>query len=123
MWQVETYLSANGFSLAHSFAARNLLSELFGNTAISSSATVTIVVVVTFHPTPFAGCVFWQLRANKVQSFNVSIAFANIFTGFGSDESAFVDLVASVQRLTLFVVAGGMVASSLKLFEFWCILG
>jgi len=113
---------ANSFALAHSFAASNLLSELFGNAALSSGTSMTIVIVVTFHPTPFAGCVFWQFLAFKAQSMNVSIAFAIRFASLWSDERTLVVLVATVQRLALLVIVGIMVARSLKFFEFWCIL-
>jgi len=107
--------------LASSFAASNLLSELFGNAAFSTSASVTMVVTGAFHPTAFAWCVFWQFLALKFQTLHIGIALASSFASLGSDESAFVVLVATVQRLALLVVAGGRVASSLKFFELWCI--
>jgi len=120
---MENYLgSANSLALASSFAAGNLLSELFGNAALSTRASVTVIVVVTFHPTPFAGCVFWQFLAAEGRSFNVGIAVSIRFASLRSDESTFVVLVAAVQRLTLLVVAGRGVTSSLEFLEFWCIL-
>jgi len=117
---------ALSLALADSAAAADAFAKVFGNAAFGSIsiAAVTLVGVSTFHPTTFAGCVFWQLLALEAHSFDVSVAFGFAFASAGSDKCTLVVFVATVQGLALVGGIGTLIVTcSLELFQFRGISG
>jgi len=106
-------------------ATSDLFAEVFRDTArrTVTLTTVTLVVVVTFHPTAFAGCVFGQFLALEANSIDVGVAFRCGFASTGTNESAGLVLVASEKRLASLHCIDSFLARALGGFEFWGVSG